>query len=226
MEWTSLSAWLTPLMSVVEDLGEFLPRLFAAFVIFLVGLLAARVSEKLTQGFCRLLKLDRKLERIWLFRPVLQDKVPTAPGRTIAKIVFYTVLIFVILLTLRVLNPDLGGVILTTLGDLLPRTLSFMLIILLGAFIAMFASVISQLVLERSGVQHPQFWGKIVAWGTFCGAVLFSLEQLGIVGKLLSLVVMVLVASLGLGAAIAFGLGCKDMARHFLIELIRGKQKD
>jgi hypothetical protein len=47
-----------------------------------------------------------------------------------------------------------------------------------------------------------------------------------IVGKLLTFVVLILFSAIALAGAIAFGLGCKDMARQFLIELLKGDKKD
>jgi hypothetical protein len=49
-------------------------------------------------------------------------------------------------------------------------------------------------------------------------AVAISMEQLGIGAKIIELVISIILASLGLGFALAFGLGCKDMAGKFLAD--------
>jgi len=226
MQWMSFSAWLEPLRSVLDDLGDFAPRLVTALLVFVFGLLVTRLAETLARGLCRLLKLDSKLDSVWIFRPWIKGTLSMTPSTTIGTFTFYILLIIVILLTLRVLNPEMNKMILTSMGQILPRMFGFMLIIFLGSLIAMFVSVFAQLVLDRSGVQHPQLWGKVVAWSTFGGAILLSMEQLGIVGKLLTFVVLILFSAIALAGAIAFGLGCKDMARQFLIELLKGDKKD
>jgi len=90
----------------------------------------------------------------------------------------------------------------------------------------MFLSVLAQMVLVGSGAQHPVFWGKVIAWCTFGVTVMFSLEPLGMVGRFLTVTVYIVLGVLGLAAAIAFGLGCKDLAREFIIELLKDKGPD
>jgi hypothetical protein len=47
-----------------------------------------------------------------------------------------------------------------------------------------------------------------------------SLEQLGIAADLIKMTVTIVLASAGLATALAFGLGCKDIAGRFLGDLI------
>ena len=48
-----------------------------------------------------------------------------------------------------------------------------------------------------------------------------ALEPLGLAGQFLTMSVLILIGVAGLAAAIAFGLGCKDLAREFVIELLK-----
>jgi uncharacterized membrane protein YuzA (DUF378 family) len=61
----------------------------------------------------------------------------------------------------------------------------------------------------------------VIAWGVFGVAMIYSLEQLGLAGRFLTLAVYIVLGTAGLAAALAFGLGCKDLAREFLIELLK-----
>ena len=51
-------------------------------------------------------------------------------------------------------------------------------------------------------------------------AVVMSLEQLGIAAKIIELTISIVLASLGLSLALAFGLGCRDLAAKYISELI------
>ena len=226
MDWSLLAAWIAPFNSLWADAASFVPRLVAAVFSLLVGLMLARLGRRITRGIGRLLKLDAKLGQLWLFRFWSRERADSPPSEIIARFVYFCLTFLVMLLTIRVLDVGIGQTILGALAGLAPRMFSFLLIIFLGALLAMFFSVIAQLVLARSGIQHPNFWGKAIAWGTFGVAVVFSLEQLGVVGSLLTVVVLIGLGAAGLGAAVAFGLGCKDLAREFLIELIKGDKKE
>jgi hypothetical protein len=143
-----------------------------------------------------------------------------------AAFIFYLILFMAILVAIRMLGVEGGQAILTSLLGVIPRVLSFMLILFLGSLLAMFFSVLAQLALVGSGTQHPGFWGKVIAWGTFGVTVMFSLEPLGLVGRFLTTTVFIVLGVAGLAAAIAFGLGCKDLAREFVIELLKSDKTD
>jgi len=67
-------------------------------------------------------------------------------------------------------------------------------------------------------------WGKLIAWGTFGVTIVFSLEPLGLAGRLVTDILLLGLGVAGAAAAIAFGLGCKDLARDVIIELLRNDQ--
>lgn len=218
---TSLQTWMAPLKAVWTDLLYYAPQLVAALMVLLAGLVVAWIIRNLSGALLRWLRLDEKFSGIWLFRLWTEELHGHRPSESVANFFFYAVVFFSIVMAVRLLGFGFGETILNSLLGLLPRVLSFILILFLGALMAMFFSVVAQLVLAGSSIKHPNFWGKIIAWGTLGVAVIFSLEQLGVVGKILSLLVLVLLSAGGLAVALAFGLGCKDLAREFLIELLR-----
>lgn len=221
MDTTVTNDWITPFQHLAEDFSGWAPNLLAALVVLGVGLVLAWLARSLVAGLFRLLKLERKLEQVWFFRLWSRGMHGRKPTESMASFVFYLVLFIAVLLAIRMLGVHGGQEILTSLLGVIPRVLSFMLILFLGALLAMFFSVLAQVALVGSGVQHPVFWGKVIAWCTFGVTVMFSLEPLGLVGRFLTTVVFIVLGVLGLAAAIAFGLGCKDLAREFVIELLK-----
>jgi hypothetical protein len=213
--------WLAPLHAVWKDLAGFAPRLVAALVVIMAGLFLAWLGQALSYTLCRWLRLDAKLGNVWLFRLWSRGLRGQQPSGSISHFIYYVLLFLGVLLAVRLLGAGVADAVLTSLLGLVPRVFSVMLILFLGALMAMFFSVIAQLILASSNLQHPNFWGKVIAWGTFGVAIMFSLEQLGLVGKFLTQTGLILLGMAGLAAAIAFGLGCKDLAREFLIELLK-----
>lgn len=224
MDFMTWQIWLAPLQAVGKDIASFAPRLVAVLVVLGAGLALAWLAQTLTFVVCRWLKMDAKLNNVWIFRLWSQGLRGHQPSETTARFFYYLVLFLAVLLAVRMLGVGVGETVLTSLLGLVPRVFSVMLILFLGALMAMFFSVIAQLILVSSNLQHPNFWGKVIAWGTFGVAIMFSLEQLGLVGKFLTQTGLILLATAGLAAAIAFGLGCKDLAREFLIELLKNEK--
>ena len=57
-------------------------------------------------------------------------------------------------------------------------------------------------------------------------AILMALEQLGFAAQFVMAVGVCAVAALALGAGLAFGLGCRDLARDFVVEYLRSMDRD
>jgi hypothetical protein len=218
--------WMGPLQQLADDFGSWAPHLLAALLVLAVGLVTAWLCRYLASGLFKLLKLETKLQDLWFFRLWSRGLQGRKPTDSMAAFIFYLILFMAILVAIRMLGVEGGEAILTSLLGVIPRVLSFMLILFLGTLLAMFFSVVAQLALVGSGVQHPSFWGKVIAWCTFGVTVIFSLEPLGLVGRFLTAAVFTVLGVLGLAAAIAFGLGCKDLAREFMIELLKEKRKE
>jgi len=51
-------------------------------------------------------------------------------------------------------------------------------------------------------------------------AVLLSLEQLGLAAQLILAIGVAATGAIGLAIALAFGLGCRDLARDFVVEYL------
>ncbi len=150
------------------------------------GGLAFVARRYLALGLFKLLKVETKLQDLWFFRLWSQGLQGRKPTDSMAAFIFYIILFMAILVAIRMLGVEGGESILTSLLGVVPRVLSFMLILFLGTLLAMFFSVVAQLALVGSGVQHPGFWGKVIAWCTFGVTVIFSLEPLGLVGRFLT----------------------------------------
>jgi len=218
--------WMGPLRQFGEDFGSWAPHLVAALLVLAAGLVAAWFGRHLAYGLFRITKLDRSAQDVWFFRFWSRGLGVRKPTDSMASFIFYLILFAAVLLAIHMLGVEGGEKILTSLLGVVPRVLSFMLILFLGSLLAMFFSVLAQWALLGSGAQHPVFWGKVIAWCTFGVTVMFSLEPLGLVGRFLTTAVLIVLGVAGLAAAIAFGLGCKDLAREFVIELLKDDPRE
>lgn len=224
MEMEQGNLWTAPLNQLAIDLGGWAPKLLAALVVLGAGLALAWLCRYLAANLFKALKLDPVLQDLWLFRIWTRNLHHQKPTESVAAFFFYLVLFAAVLLAIRMLGVEAGQTILNSLLGVIPRVLSFMLILFLGALLAMFFSVLAQLALAGSGAQHPSFWGKVIAWSTFGVTVMFSLEPLGLAGQFLTMSVLILLGIAGLAAALAFGMGCRDLAREFVIELLKDEK--
>jgi hypothetical protein len=217
----SFDSILQPIRSVGNDLLSFLPKFIAALTVLIAGFIISWALKKLTILICRILKLDTRLSDIWIFRLWSKDSIKHTPSQALSKFIYYVFVFVSVLVVVKILGGKTSETILDSMFVLIPGIFTFMLIIFLGSLLAMFLSFIAQILFTTSNIKYPLFWGKVVAWGIFGIAAVFSLEHLGIAGKLLSFLFVLVLSVLGVAIALAFGLGCKDLAREFLVEILK-----
>lgn len=221
MNIEGMNVWLAPLREMWADFAGHAPKVAAAVLVLLVGLALAWVVRWLVRALMKWVRFDVRMQGAWALRLWPRGPFSRGPAETVSNTCFYLVMFLAVLLSIRVLGVSLGQTILASLMGVVPRVFSFMLILFLGSILAVFFSLLAHGILSGSGVQHPALWSRIIAWSTFGVTVMFSLEQLGLAGQFLTLLVLILFGAVGLAVAIAFGMGCKDLAREFLIEIMK-----
>jgi hypothetical protein len=92
--------------------------------------------------------------------------------------------------------------------------------LILGLFVATLLSNIVKTAANNAGLSQTKILGKTVEAVVVIFTIAIALEQLGIAAKIIELSITIILASLGLGLALAFGLGCRDLAGKFVSEFV------
>src|SRR2546422_885216 len=127
---------------------------------------------------------------------------------------------------------------LATLGKtvvaLLPNVLAMLIIFSVGLGAAwaagyLLSNFVSQAVLiaaVNAGLPPARMVAACSRWGVQLIAVAMALEQLGIARNIVVVGFGITLGGVVLAAAIAFGLGAKDLAREFLERMLSDKPRD
>ena len=125
------------------------------------------------------------------------------------------------LLALDTLGFDLAASVAERLADVVPRIVTSAVLFAVGVLLAMLFGSITRRFLEAADLRAAQPLGQVVTAVLVGFAALLALEQLGFAAQFVMAVGEVAVAAAGLGLALAFGLGCRDLARDFVVEYLR-----
>jgi hypothetical protein len=192
--------------------------LIAALIAFLgwaIGSLLARAARALLPR----LGVDAPVARLGQDRSVPEELLPS---RLAGYGIFWCVLLAATLLAFRVVGIDLVPSIASRLEDVIPRVLTSALVLVLGIPFALAAGRVVNALLLPSGVRPGRFRSQAVVAVLVGFTVLLALEQLGLAAQLVLAVGVTAVGAAGLALALAFGLGCRDLARDMIVEYLRG----
>ncbi|MDP2937994.1 MAG: hypothetical protein Q8N72_01930 [Candidatus Omnitrophota bacterium] len=211
---------LEPAKTVLSQISQFLVNVLLMVIILIIGWIIAKIIKTLVTRFLRAVKLDQLSDRIALDSILAKGGMSYSLSELIGVICYWLALLITFVVAINAIGLTVAADLLNRIVLYVPNIIAAVFILILGMFVATLLSNIVKTAANNAGVSQAKLLGKVVEVVVVIFAVAISLEQLGIAAKVIELTISIVLASLGLGAALAFGLGCKDIAARFLSDLI------
>jgi hypothetical protein len=219
MDLWSLSSPFVAAWSVISPL---IASLVTALVLLLAGFLVAKALAYAVVYVLKLVQLDKGSK--WVkFNTVLEKgEVKKGLSDILGEAVYWAVLFITVIGVAKLfgvkIEPAIAKVIIY-----LGAVLMVAIVLGIGLFLANLIANIVKIVCLNFGIESGKSLARFVYYLVIIFTFLAALSQLGlrpsaIVGKL-----DIVLGAPALAAAIAFGLGCKDMAADFLHNIFKGK---
>jgi Conserved TM helix len=189
-----------------------IPALIGAVVILIIGFFIAKLVQRLLAGGLTQAGLDRNLlsgrTGEWV------SKVAASPSRLIGRIAFWVIFLAFVSIAASALGIEAVSAFVAAVWGYLPNVIAALAIFLVaGAISAGVATLATRLMGDTPT-------GRIVATAApilvMTIATFMILEQLKIAHDIVVTTYTLLLGSIALGAALAFGLGGRDVAARML----------
>lgn len=220
----------TTLLEPLETLGKtvlaLLPNVLAMVVILSVGLGVAWVAGSLVERVLRVIGLDHFCNRLGVNATLARGGVKTDPSRLVGRAAYWVVFLFAAVAALGALNLQPINEFAHSVLAYLPHLLTASLILIAGYLLSNFVSQAVLIAAVNAGLPPARLVAACSRWGVQLIAVAMALEQLGIARNIVVVGFGITLGGVVLAAAIAFGLGAKDLAREFLERKLVGRPQD
>jgi len=217
--WADFVARVSRLGSGAETVAL---SLAIALVVAVLGWAVASLVSHLTALVLRAVRFNE-----WIRGIVGTHRSPAhEPTRLVAVAIYWIIFGFAILLALETLGVSLLTSVGQRLGSVVPLIVAAAVLFAVGTIVAIMIGGLTHRFLESAELRTARLWGQVVA-GVLTGfAALLALEQLGFAAQFVMILGGIGAACVGLGLALAFGLGCRDLARDFVVEYLRSLDRD
>ena len=197
-------------------------NLILALFLILVGVLVAKGLGFLVTLVLKTLQLDRGSKQIGFNTLLEKGNVKQTASELMGDFVYW-VLVFVIVMGVLgafglPVEPTLTKIF-TYMGIVFLAAL----ILAIGVFLAGLIAGIVRIIMGNLGMEGARTVSRVIYYIVIVFAFLAALTELGINPESFTPHLGVIIGAPALAAAIAFGLGCKDMAADFLHNLFKGK---
>jgi len=211
---------LEPAKIVLSQISQFLVNVLLVVIILIIGWIIAKIIKTLVTKLLRAIKLDQLSDHIDLDSILAKGGISYSLSELIGVICYWLALLITFVVAVNAIGLTVAADLLNRIVLYVPNIIAAVFILILGMFVATLLSNIVKTAANNAGLSQVKVLGKVVEAVIMIFAVIMALEQLGIAAKIIELTISIVLASLGLGAALAFGLGCKDIAAKFLSDLI------
>ena len=222
--------WETALWGPLETLGRktlaLLPNLLAMAIILTVGLMTAWAMGHLVERLLRVIRLDHLSDRLGVNAALARGGVKSDPSHLIGRAAYWVILLFAGMAALGALDLEPINQFAQSFLAYLPHLFTSALILGAGYLLSNFVSQAVLIAAVNAGLPPARLLAACSRWGVQLIAVAMALEQLGIARNIVVVGFGITLGGVVLAAAIAFGLGAKDLAKEFLERRLSGRPGD
>jgi small-conductance mechanosensitive channel len=221
-----LQTWLSGVGDFLQSLRPYVIDVVVAALLLLVGTVASRYLERWTRRAAQA-ALDRSGRASGtgagvrgpatrstgtLVAPQLADSVPPLVGR----FVYWVAFLLFAAWALEVLGLPVATRAGDRLASYLPGAFTGIAVVLVGIVVASLAGGITGAAVASTGTAYAGAIGRAVQGVLVVLAVLVGLEQIGVHGELLVILLAVFLGVVLSGAALAFGLGARTAVSNIV----------
>ncbi len=160
----------------LSTIAEFLPKLLLFLIILIVGIIVAKVIGKALSALLEKVGFDRAVERGGVKRALANSKMDASD--IIAKLVYYTLMLFVLQLAFGVFGPNPISDLLTQVITFLPSLIVAIIIVVVASSIAAAAKLLIEGTL--GGLSYGKVLANVASIFILFLGVVAALNQVGV----------------------------------------------
>lgn len=218
MGWKSVL--LDPIRGMLSLIGVFISKLFIVVIVLFIGWIVAKLIKTIVIKVLNTLKVESLTAKIGLEDFIAKGGFKHGFSELVGMIAYWLAMLVVVVAAVNAIGLTVAADLLNQIVLYIPNVIAAIFILVLGMFGATFLGNIVITTAANAGVDQARMLGKIVEAIIIIFAIAIALEQLKIGTVIIALTINIIVAAIGLGFALAFGLGCKDIAGKYTEELI------
>ncbi|HIA02894.1 MAG TPA: hypothetical protein EYN06_04155 [Myxococcales bacterium] len=193
----------------VESSG---PKLLGAVVILVVGWLIAKLVKAGLVKFLKMVKLDTVAEKAGIDRFLARGNIQNGSTEVLGVLVYWMLLFLTLLIAAKTLGLTDAQALVGDVLSFIPKVILAVVILIVGLSFSGFVADVVQTGAVNAQVREARMLSNLSRWSIVILVAIMALNQVDIDTNFMSQAFLILFAALCLAMALAFGLGCRDLA--------------
>ncbi len=209
-----------PARVVLAQVGQFLVNVLLVVIILIIGWMISKLIRTLVTRVLKAVRLDSLSERIELDKLLVKGGIPYSLSEIVGVVCYWLALLVTFVVAINAIGLTVAAALLNQIVLYVPNVITAIFILIFGMFAATLMKNVIQTAAANAGIAQANLLGKVVEVIIVVFAITIVLQQLNIGARIIELAISIVLGSIGLAAALAFGMGCKDIAARHLSDLI------
>jgi hypothetical protein len=207
---------LEPVRMFFVQLGDFLPKLFLAIVILVLGWFLAKALKFAVVKGLRAVNLNVLTEKAGLDGFLSQGGVKSDTVGILGVLVYWLVIFSALVVAFNSLGLGQVTDLLGRIALFIPRVIVAVLILAFGTYFARFIDTSITAYGKNVELEDVELFGRLARYTVMVFVVLIALDQINIGGDLIRQAFLILLTGVVFALALAFGLGGQKWASGLL----------
>jgi hypothetical protein len=219
-----MSSWqvvlLEPARTVLSQIAKLLVDALLVIVILIIGWIISRLIKAVVIKGLRIVKLDELSDSVGLDSLLEKGGITYSLSELIGVVCYWLSILVSFMVAINAVGLYVAADLLNKVVLYVPNVIAAIFILILGMFVATILRNIVLTAANNAGLSQTKILSKVVETIVIAFSIFVALEQLHIGIRITELTLSIILGAVGLGCALAFGLGCRDIAGKFVSELI------
>ncbi|MBI3076370.1 MAG: hypothetical protein HYY85_05165 [Deltaproteobacteria bacterium] len=211
-----LATVVAPWQAFLTKLANFLPNIFAAGVIVIAGYFFAKLVQLATVKLLAWIHFEQAAEKSGIKEVLEKGAIRQSPSELIGLLIYWLLVLLVMVTALNALGLPVVSDLLNEILLYIPQVIAAVVVLILGLLFANFFATAVQTACSNAKIVQAENFGKVAKYAIVVFAVGMAMEQLGIATEMVLAAFVLLFGAVCLAAALAFGIGGREIAAEFL----------
>lgn len=221
-----LDLWRDTIILSFKDLwfgfASVLPKILAAFIIFIVGWIIAAIIGKVVAKLIRSIKVDNALRGTEVERAVNRAGFTLDIARFIGGLCEWFVIVVAFVAAFNILGLEAVNLFLANLLAYVPNVVIAVVILVAAAIIGEVLQKVVRGSAAAAGMKASVLAGSVTKWAIWIFAIMSALSQISVLASFIDSIFLGVTIAFSIAFGLAFGLG----GQHAASEIIANVRKD
>ena len=207
---------IAPFQELMGGVISFIPTVFVALAILIVGWLATKMITKLFVTFLRAIEFDKVSDKIGFTNMLRKGSMKDKPSTLIGCLLYWVFMVSVLILTVKALGVPVATGFLDKIFVYIPQVIVATLVLTIGMLVARVISTIVYITAKNTDMPVPETLRQLTKLTIVVYVAIVYLREIGFAGIFEGENHSIFMTGLVFALALAFGLAGKDIASRYL----------